>query len=561
MSNRPFDFNYFYSCDIDMNVRVKIGYMEGNRPMLDLVDALKDPYIPFSGGYYPGPSEPYVTCQIYADGLPIGLPARTSYKPAQGSNPVWNEWLTLPVKYKDLPHNAMLIINVWDVYAPRKVVVVGGTAYPLFGKYTTLRKGKHKLRMWPAEADTNDLSTTPGKWHPSPHVRKLQGFLKKYEAGEMDRIDWMDDLAQSHVKRMIQEDDLMTDCMRIFIEFPSFEYDVLYQEKETTDPLSKEFHASEFVFVHDPDLHRANPVEAKHRKLARSLQRTVLDRDLKPNATERDLLNIMISSPCTRHFTPEEKDLMWKFRYSLIREKKALTKFLKCVDWQDGQETTHALELLKEWEPIETDDALELLSAVFTNDQVREYAVNVLEKADDEELLYYLLQLVQAIRYESKEDSMLVHFLISRSCACREVGIYFHWYVTVECEDKNFGQAYSQISDRFMVAINDTPLANTIKRQLDLVAQLKALAKDLKGRNDNRTRKIERLQQALSKGEYLSEIFSSTPLPFPLLPKMEVCGIVPCKYLNLKHALLDPIQNHSSFTSHIHFVRQIERYQ
>ena len=39
---------------------------------------------------------------------------------------------------------------------------------------------------------------------------------------------------------------------------------------------------------------------------------------------------------------------MWKFRYSLISEKNALTKFLKCVDWADSREAQNAQQLLKQ---------------------------------------------------------------------------------------------------------------------------------------------------------------------------------------------------------------------
>jgi hypothetical protein len=46
--------------------------------------------------------------------------------------------------------------------------------------------------------------------------------------------------------------------------------------------------------------------------------------------------------------------------------------------------------------------------------QVRSYAVSVLEKADDEELLCYLLQLVQALRYERSDHSRLASFLVQR---------------------------------------------------------------------------------------------------------------------------------------------------
>ena len=49
---------------------------------------------------------------------------------------------------------------------------------------------------------------------------------------------------------------------------------------------------------------------------------------------------------------------------------------------------------------------------------MRAYAVSVLERADDEELLCYLLQLVQALRFERSDKSRLSHFLVERGMHC-----------------------------------------------------------------------------------------------------------------------------------------------
>jgi hypothetical protein len=51
-----------------------------------------------------------------------------------------------------------------------------------------------------------------------------------------------------------------------------------------------------------------------------------------------------------------------------------------------------ASELMQQWAPIEVADALELLSPDFKNDEVRAHAVATLQAKDDDELLYYLLQ-------------------------------------------------------------------------------------------------------------------------------------------------------------------------
>lgn len=62
--------------------------------------------------------------------------------------------------------------------------------------------------------------------------------------------------------------------------------------------------------------------------------------------------------------------MLWRFRYSLISEARALTKFLKCVDWGDAQEARQAADLMQAWAPIAIADALELLSPDFPNEQV-----------------------------------------------------------------------------------------------------------------------------------------------------------------------------------------------
>ena len=74
--------------------------------------------------------------------------------------------------------------------------------------------------------------------------------------------------------------------------------------------------------------------------------------------------------PNCRPLNVGERAIMWRFRFSLISEARALTKFLKCVDWGDAQEARQAADLMQAWAPIAIADALELLSPDFPNDQV-----------------------------------------------------------------------------------------------------------------------------------------------------------------------------------------------
>ena len=172
----------------------------------------------------------------------------------------------------------------------------------------------------------------------------------------------------------------------------------------------------------------------------------------------------------------EEKDLIWKFRFYLSRDKMALTKFLKSVSWTDPSEVKQAVEtLLPMWTDVEMVDALELLGPGFVDGRVRAYAVKQLGRADDEELLLYLLQLVQALKFEpqapsdarstrsshsasalasaaalSTDDSGLAEFLIKRSVLNAVLGNSFYWYLMVETEDRSVGKMYAKIVFRYM---------------------------------------------------------------------------------------------------------------
>lgn len=96
-------------------------------------------------------------------------------------------------------------------------------------------------------------------------------------------------------------------------------------------------------------------------------------------------IQIILRYPPTQPLEAEEKDLLWKFRFYLSRDKKALTKFLKSVTWTDSSEVKQAVEvLLPMWADVEMEDALELLGPGFGDGRVRGYAVRQLGRADDE---------------------------------------------------------------------------------------------------------------------------------------------------------------------------------
>lgn len=314
--------------------------------------------------------------------------------------------------------------------------------------------------------------------------------------------------------------------------------------------------APPLISIYDPEVGaKDNPAESKHRRLVRSHRTGILDRDLKPNAKIRDELNTILSFGPTQELNGEEKDLIWKFRHHLTRDKRALTKFVKSVAWQDQGEARQAVQLLPKWTEIDVDDALELLGPTFDNPAVRAYAVDRLRESDDEELLLYLLQLVQALKFEKilpeiddggTRDSSLAQFLITRATSNLMLGNYLHWYLMVECDDQSSDQIkehrrlFTKVEFDFMSELVQKPggpeRRKTLLRQGEMITVLSKISKEIRFSREDRTRKAQRLKRYLAdpKNELLT---FEPPLPLPLDPSVSIVGCYPEEAMVFKSSL------------------------
>ena len=73
------------------------------------------------------------------------------------------------------------------------------------------------------------------------------------------------------------------------------------------------------------------------------------------------------------------------------------------------------------------DQALELLDFNFPDKNVRKYAVDCLQDLSDDELSLYLLQLVQALKYETYLYCPLVEYLMERALKNQHIGHQLFW--------------------------------------------------------------------------------------------------------------------------------------
>ncbi|KAI0784446.1 atypical/PIKK/PI3K protein kinase [Abortiporus biennis] len=558
------DFTFAKLSDLNFPVTFRISQLEGTRKPKPFTELLEHPELRFHGVQQPGLSDLYVTCQLLADNKPLTIPFRTSFKSFK-KDYTWNEWITFPVRYCDLPLNSQITFTVWDISGPRSASPVGGSTFRLFGKKWTLRRGKHRLLLWPGkEADGSSDTTTPSKVGTRDEMGRLEKLVKKYERGDLPKSDWLDALAFRKMAEIHAAETEKSESLFLYIDMPRFDFPVIFSEPDAsavasssttvatpvatpapqTSSIANDTHLWAVI---DPDISKENPVEDKHRRLVRSHRSSPYDRELKPNAKIRDELSEILNYAPSQPLTSEEKDLIWKFRFYLTRDRRGLTKFLKSVTWRDPSEVKQAVEeLLPQWTEIDIDDALELLGPSTVDSRVRAFAVKQLNRADDDELLLYLLQLVQALKFESAasdqrsarsissaisyDDSGLADFLIGRAVRNLILGNRFHWYLMVEVamEDRLMAKMYGKVVFKFMQKIlesdNGAERRDIMRRQGELVDILAKRAKELRTSKDPRPKKIDKLRAFLADSK--NNLSSMPPLPLPLNARIEVTGII-----------------------------------
>lgn len=363
--------------------------------------------------------------------------------------------------------------------------------------------------------------------------------------------------------------------------------------------LGRTYWSEQLAVIYDPeeggDLD--NPTDNKYLKLARGgLNAYTSNPYLKPNRVELTKLQTITNTPQDSYsilgvgklLNPEARDLIWKFRYTLTANKKGAVPFILAIDWDDEEEIKEASLLLQKWVLIDIEDALRLLCPQFTSPIVRKFAVNALKAINDNDLGLFLLQLVQALRYEpslstsfissslttslntspdsvtngttlelnnnNKEESLssnggvsstttdtnssltyrlspLADFLLERCSNNLELGMAFHWYLRVGAQDARAGALFTQVHEAFLESLPSTTtgqlVENSIRKHEHFITRVNsAVLEVMQPKREKVEVKIDRLNKLLMNGSPYEDIVElESPVTLPLNPHINISGI------------------------------------
>ena len=445
----------FSSRDMSLDFNLQVQALHGLLPR-SLTSAIDD--------------EIFVTARLIFNDEPLTSDVSTVAAVYENGFAEWKEKVSFPITVRDLPRETQLEFSVCELRVVPSTVLCSGRM-AIFSDNNRLIQGSHSLMLSPADETSETLDDLGIKFvEQQAELHRLEDFLVQYEQGHLRSVNWLDNLVFQRIRdaRKSQLGIARTsDFVQLMLEFPVYVQPVVYHPQgEEERPLEvHEWQRLTWLVDDEVNLMLENPAERKHPKLSRSVGRGVVDMELKPDGSEKRRLAAILKLPPTRPLDMESQNLLWKFRFAMRHDPKALTKFLKCVDWTDPAETKASVQLMREWAPIGPAAALELLTPTFTNGDVRRYAVAILRQAEDEDLLMYLLQLVQvrlmlcyiderarrlvalssrnlflalpiflkfceqALRYETDDENELAKFLVERAVENEVVGNYLYWYV------------------------------------------------------------------------------------------------------------------------------------
>ncbi|KAM7311039.1 phosphatidylinositol 4,5-bisphosphate 3-kinase catalytic subunit alpha isoform [Ixodes scapularis] len=169
-------------------------------------------------------------------------------------------------------------------------------------------------------------------------------------------------------------------------------------------------------------------------------------------------------------------------------------------------------KLLKSWQQVSPETALELLDCKYADMFVRKYAVAWLDVSLSDELLsQYLLQLVQVLKYEPYLDNDLGKFLIKRSLLNYNIGHFFFWHLKSEMHDPSVAVRFGLLLEGFCRGIG-THLKSVV-RQVGALEKLTQLTDSMKERKDDTQKeRLKFLMEQFSKPDFL-EALQNFPSP------------------------------------------------
>jgi phosphatidylinositol-4,5-bisphosphate 3-kinase len=239
-----------------------------------------------------------------------------------------------------------------------------------------------------------------------------------------------------------------------------------------------------------------------------------------------ELRRVIMMDPLYR-LSPYQKQQMWNNRREFMDIPAALPRILSCVHWDDKAECKEALRLVPKWAiPDHPAAYIELLDGKFSNEGIRQFAVDQIGKMPDLTLSYFLPQLVQAIKFENHHVSSLALHLIERAIRNpNQIGFDLFWSMKVESYNPQYRERYGILLNTYLDVCSQK-MREILKLQDKLFAADGMFERICVNVKNKKKEGSEEMKRVLYEGlEALNEMLPST-FQLPIDPRIEVGKII-----------------------------------
>ena len=229
-----------------------------------------------------------------------------------------------------------------------------------------------------------------------------------------------------------------------------------------------------------------------------------------------------------------EKNILWRNRYGIAKMNSLIPKLFLSSDYNNPNANREYQRIIQLINDITMVQAIELLSGKYINEIVRTFAVSILKKQSINDIKLYLLQLVQALKYEKNIDNALARFLLDQAIAHPiTIGHEFFWHLRAEMYNQEVQKKFGLYLEVFVNRIS-LPLYKIFKDEDLMLKTLIVFAEKVK-KNQPKEERDRIFRQDLTS---LNELYKQKKkeISLPLNFKYRVKGLIveKCRIMNSK---------------------------
>ncbi|NXD80805.1 P3C2G kinase, partial [Halcyon senegalensis] len=215
-----------------------------------------------------------------------------------------------------------------------------------------------------------------------------------------------------------------------------------------------------------------------------------------------------------------QKRIFWFYRSYCSNQNCSLPLILGSAPSWDRTTVSEMYGVLRRWKFSNPLEALGLLTFSFPDQDIRRTAVQQIENMSNDELLEYLPQLVQVLKFEWSLESPLVKLLLNRSLQSIQVAHQLYWLLKNAQNEVHFKIWYQKLLAALQFCAGKA-LNNEFSKEGKLIRILEDIAKKVKVASDPKRKEV--LKVELNR---LQQFFQDVKVcRLPLNPALVVQGI------------------------------------